>query len=113
MTRFYCLAACSSVLLLLLPPLVFACGFPLTCSAGFCTVTPADLTAEQVALELGPQLSDSSGIFGPRDPRWEKTTRRYDPYMQPRFHVVVQPGRESDIPKIVSITITACLANSR
>ncbi|CEN60635.1 hypothetical protein ASPCAL03071 [Aspergillus calidoustus] len=54
-----------------------------------------------IGLILGPQLSSSSSIFGPSDPHWEETTRRYDPHSAPRIRLVVQPGAEEDVPVIV------------
>ncbi|KAJ5689703.1 FAD-binding domain-containing protein [Penicillium macrosclerotiorum] len=59
------------------------------------------LTAAQVQRELGPLLSSITAIFGPSDPRWSNETERYRNYAPPHIQLVVQPGRESDIPIIV------------
>lgn len=53
--------------------------------------------------ELESLLSNTSSIFGRSDPRWENATERYQDYAPPQVQLVVQPGVESDIPKIVSI----------
>lgn len=99
MVRLYHLAVCS---ISVLQPLASTFDISWNFWKQLYGSTGAKLAVEQVALELGPQLSDGSAIFGPHDSRWKNTTERYDPYMQPQFRMVVQPSRESDIVKIVS-----------
>ena len=53
--------------------------------------------------ELETLLSDTSSVFGRSDARWANATERYQDYAPPQVQLVVQPGVESDIPKIVSI----------
>lgn len=89
----------------LLQPLVAACEiqFPDTQHA----FTPRALMPVQAELELGPLLSNTSTIFGPTDPRWLNATERYQNYARPHVQLVVQPGHESDIQKIVRVTTTS------
>ncbi|KAI1499778.1 hypothetical protein F5X99DRAFT_410695 [Biscogniauxia marginata] len=96
MTRFFNFAASS---LILLQSLVAAS--PLACLNGICPYTRTNLTVDIVAQELGPQLSNTSNIFGPSDSRWADATARYQDYNKPNIQLVVEPGREEDIPKIV------------
>jgi hypothetical protein len=98
MTRFSSLAACA---LALMQPLVSA--VPIACLNGICPVTRRDLSPHTVASELGPLLSNSSAIFGPNDTRWQDATHRYQAYSPPDIQLVVEPGSEDDIPKIVSL----------
>ena len=99
MTRFSGFAAFG---LLLFQSLVTASPQP--CLDGLCSVTRLNITSQQVARELGPLLSHNSSIFGPDDPRFANTTARYQAYQPPTIKMVVQPGCEADIPKIVSIS---------
>ncbi|KAI0104017.1 hypothetical protein GGR51DRAFT_561393 [Nemania sp. FL0031] len=64
-------------------------------------VTRHNLTSEQARSELGPQLSKQATIFGPRDSRFANTTERYQTFSPPNIQVVVQPGAESDVAKII------------
>jgi len=57
----------------------------------------------QVQRELSLLLSHNSTIIGPSDADWANETERYNDVVQPHVQLVVQPGLESDIPKIVSI----------
>lgn len=98
MARFYYLTMCSFNIL---QSLVSASSSG--CLNEMCSLLCVNLTSEQVALDLGPQLSAASSIFGNSDPRWIAATERYDPYMQPSIQIVIEPGNEYDIPKIVSI----------
>lgn len=65
-------------------------------------VSRRDVSAEQVAAELGPQLSNGTLIFGSSDPRWADATHRYNTLTPPHIEVFVEPAQESDISKIVS-----------
>ncbi|KAB8293737.1 hypothetical protein EYC80_009222 [Monilinia laxa] len=85
--------------LLLLQSLVTAA--PQACLDGLCSYTRGNLTAQQVSRELGPQLSRKSNIFGPEDPRFLNETARYQAYKPPVIRMVVQPGSEADVSKIV------------
>ena len=126
MTRFSRLAACGLVLLQplaancdlafqqplvaasdleLQQPLAAACA--LSDPDSLCSSTRRDLTPEQAQRELGPLLSNTSSIFGPSDPRWLDATERYQLYAVPDIQMVVQPRLESDIPKIVGVTVVA------
>jgi hypothetical protein len=66
-------------------------------------VTRYYLLPSQVEQELGPQLSNTTTIFGPGDSRFDNATVRWDVVAMPRVQVVIEPGQESDIPIIVSI----------
>lgn len=65
-------------------------------------VSRRDLSAQEVAAELGPQLSNGTVIFGSSDPRWADATHRYNTLTPPDIQVLVEPAQESDIAKIVS-----------
>lgn len=85
----------------LLQPLVNA-SF-MRCLAGSdCAFTRANLSASQVAAELGPKLSNSSLIYGPDSSLYVNATARYQAFHPPNIQLVVQPGTEEDIPRIVS-----------
>ena len=60
------------------------------------------LSSAQVQRELGNSLSKTTTIFGPDDGRFVNATERWDVVAIPRVQVVIQPGQESDISKIVS-----------
>lgn len=66
------------------------------------TLSPQGLTTAQAQRELGSLVSSTTAIFGPADPRWPNATERYQDYAPPRIQLVVQPGRESDVPTVVS-----------
>ncbi|KAL3477599.1 FAD-binding domain-containing protein [Aspergillus californicus] len=70
-------------------------------SDGIETFVWAESTAEKIATELRPQLSNSSNILEPGNPQWEHATERFDQYSEPNVKLVVQPGEEADVPKIV------------
>lgn len=72
-----------------------------SCPDGLCLTTRATITPAQIGKELGPQLSKKAQIFGPSDARWENATERFQTFMPPTIQVVVEPGVEDDIPKIV------------
>lgn len=55
--------------------------------------------------DLGSQLSSLATIIGPRDNGWANATERYDIYAPPKIKLVVVPGKESDIPIIVSCSM--------
>ncbi|KAH8653816.1 hypothetical protein BX600DRAFT_553459 [Xylariales sp. PMI_506] len=65
------------------------------------TITPA-----QVQRELGPLLATNATIYTPNSPEWSNETERYNTIVQPHFQLVVRPGLESDIPKIVNYANT-------
>ncbi|PGH14341.1 hypothetical protein AJ80_05931 [Polytolypa hystricis UAMH7299] len=64
-------------------------------------ITRRDLSVPKVRRELGRFLSHSSTIFGPRDPGWDEAIGRYNGFAMPDIEIVVRPGEERDIPKIV------------
>ncbi|KAJ2999372.1 hypothetical protein NUW58_g8 [Xylaria curta] len=74
---------------------------PIYCLNGNCLYTRSNLTTETIISELGPQLSQRSVIIGPNDASWANVTSRYQAYNQPHILLVIQPGREEDIPTIV------------
>jgi hypothetical protein len=74
----------------------------------FPPVTRFRLTSQQVQRELGPLLSRGSMIFGPTDNRWESATERYQTFAIPDVRLVVRPGREEDVAKIVSTLSLNC-----
>lgn len=61
-----------------------------------------NITASTVDIELGPQLSRGSLIFGPDNSLWYNATSRWNTLDTPDVRVVVQPAAECDIAKIVS-----------
>jgi hypothetical protein len=65
-------------------------------------LTRRDLSVSKVSRELGNLLSRNSTIFGPQDPRWDDAVERYNTFAIPDIEIVVQPGEESDISKVVS-----------
>ncbi|KAI1407923.1 hypothetical protein F5Y13DRAFT_183040 [Hypoxylon sp. FL1857] len=64
-------------------------------------IATRDLPFFQVQLELGSILSNTSSIVGPSDPMWSNATERYNNLARPHPQVVVSPGSEEDIGKIV------------
>ncbi|KAL4928009.1 FAD-binding oxidoreductase [Aspergillus undulatus] len=64
-------------------------------------ITPRDISSTTVQLELGGQLSNTTTIFGPDNAGFANATARWDTYAMPQVQVVVEPGDESDISKIV------------
>jgi hypothetical protein len=94
-------AACSFALL---QALAASAGVPRTFSTPYFqgnSITRRDLSADIVASELGPLLSNGSLIFGPSNPSYTNATTRWITFVQPDVEVVVQPAAESDISKIV------------
>ena len=63
--------------------------------------TRRSLTSTQVQQELGGKLSKPTLIFGPDDARFNNVTSRWTEYDAPHIQVVIEPGSESDIAKIV------------
>lgn len=53
-------------------------------------------------------MSPGSLIFGPSDPAWDETTKRWNLFAVPDVQVVVQPAQESDVSKIVSTPEKPC-----
>lgn len=64
-------------------------------------ITRRDLTSAQVQRELGGLVSNTTLIFGPTDPRFDAVTSRWTDFSKPHIQVVIEPGRESDVPTIV------------
>jgi hypothetical protein len=62
-----------------------------------------DLSSDTIQGELGGQLSNTTNIYGKDDTRYHNATARWNLYVAPNFEIVIEPGRESDIPTIVSI----------
>lgn len=60
------------------------------------------LDQPKVAQDLRQLLSPRSAVFSSEDARWPKATQRYQAYALPNPQLVIEPGHESDIPKIVS-----------
>lgn len=79
-----------------------ALASPLNCLYGACGPTPRSVSLDRIASELGPQLSNSSSIFGSQDPRWTDATERFQALVRPNIQLVVQPGEERDVATIVS-----------
>ncbi|CAJ2508335.1 Uu.00g133610.m01.CDS01 [Anthostomella pinea] len=90
----------ASCCLVFLPYLVLGTSSA-ACLNGVCNISRKDLPVEQIASELGPQLSSTSNIFGPDDARWTNATERFQALVRPDVQLVVQPGQESDVPTIV------------
>ncbi|GAP88217.1 putative FAD binding domain-containing protein [Rosellinia necatrix] len=63
--------------------------------------SPHNISVPAIQKELGHLLSKGSVIFGPSDPRWHNTTDGFQELSPPDVEIVVQPGKESDISKIV------------
>ncbi|KAL4935589.1 hypothetical protein BDV06DRAFT_228690 [Aspergillus oleicola] len=63
--------------------------------------TPANIDSETVQVELGESLSNTTTIFGPGNDGFTNATKRWDTYAMPQVQVVVEPGEESDVSKIV------------
>lgn len=64
--------------------------------------TSRQISTAAVQKELGSRLSNSSAIFGPDDSRYNESTARWDNFAVPQVQLVIEPGTESDVPKIVS-----------
>ncbi|KAK1143241.1 hypothetical protein N8T08_006941 [Aspergillus melleus] len=64
-------------------------------------VTRRDLSVQKVEAELGRVLSRGTTIFGPSDSGWDEAVERYNTFARPDIQIVVQPGKESDISRIV------------
>ena len=65
-------------------------------------VSRCNISAITVQSELGPQLSNTSLIFGPDNVLFPNATERWNTLDTPDVQLVVQPAAESDISKIVS-----------
>ena len=65
------------------------------------SITRRDLTSTQVQQELGGQISNATLIFGPDDSQFNNITSRWTESSKPHIEVVVEPGSESDVAKIV------------
>ncbi|GJC88562.1 FAD-linked oxidoreductase chyH [Colletotrichum liriopes] len=70
--------------------------------------TRRDLNSTQIQHELGGQVSNTTLIFGPDDDRFYNATSRWSDFSRPNVQVVIEPGSESDVAKIVQY----CNANS-
>ena len=68
--------------------------------------TRHDLTSTQVQKELGGKISKAAVIFGPDDGRFKDITSRWTEYSKPHIQVVIEPGTESDVAKIVRLMTT-------
>jgi hypothetical protein len=66
--------------------------------------TRRELSIVQFQQELGSTLSANATIIGPEDPIFSNLTHRWNTVAPPEIELVVQPGAESDVSKIVSIT---------
>ncbi|ETS86020.1 hypothetical protein PFICI_04045 [Pestalotiopsis fici W106-1] len=64
-------------------------------------VSRCNISAITVQSELGPQLSNTSLIFGPDNVLFPNATERWNTLDTPDVQLVVQPAAESDISKIV------------
>lgn len=60
----------------------------------------------QTQQELASNISSNSTIIGPTDPNWAYETERYMQNVKPQVQLLVRPGRESDVEKIVCIVIS-------
>jgi hypothetical protein len=65
-------------------------------------LTRRELSPTRVQQELGTTLSINTTIFGPENPAFANVTHRWNTVAPPEIELVVQPGAESDISKIVS-----------
>lgn len=63
--------------------------------------TRRSLSAEEVRQELGSQVSNSTLIYGPDDPRYANATARWNDFAVPQIQVVIVPGAEDDVSTIV------------
>jgi hypothetical protein len=63
------------------------------------------LSAEKVGKELIPTLSKSASVYTTGDNRWANATARWNSWedAMPNVQLVIEPGSEADVPKIVSI----------
>lgn len=61
------------------------------------------LTPSKIQLDLSSVLSNTSSIIRPDDVQWLNTTERYQTYVTPHVLIVVRPGTEADISKIVRL----------
>lgn len=59
------------------------------------------LSAEQVGKELMPTLSTSAAVYTAGDARWANATARWQTWNYPNVYLVIEPGSEADVPKIV------------
>ncbi|KAI2639150.1 FAD-binding domain-containing protein [Hypomontagnella submonticulosa] len=64
-------------------------------------MTRRDLSVQKVEQELSVILSNGTTMYGPQDTKWEDLIERYNTFALPDIQIVVQPGQESDISKIV------------
>lgn len=67
-------------------------------------MTRRDLSVQKVEQELSVILSNGTTMYGPQDTKWEDLIERYNTFALPDIQIVVQPGQESDISKIVGAT---------
>ncbi|KAH8716742.1 hypothetical protein GQ44DRAFT_688767 [Phaeosphaeriaceae sp. PMI808] len=59
------------------------------------------IASTTVAVELGPQLSNGSLVYGSDSPSWANATSRWNLHVRPDVQVVVEPAVEADIAKII------------
>lgn len=64
-------------------------------------ITRRDLTSQQVQLELGCSVSKTTVIYGPDSDRFENATSRWTDSSKPDIEIVIEPGTEADVAKIV------------
>lgn len=65
-------------------------------------ITPRDLSSVKVQHDLGSRLSNTTTILGPSNPDFNESIARWNIFAPPKVQVVVEPGQESDIPRIVN-----------
>jgi hypothetical protein len=63
------------------------------------------LTAEQVGKELIPTLSSTASVYTTGNNKWANATARWNSWAEamPNVQLVIEPGSEADVAKIVSI----------
>jgi hypothetical protein len=64
-------------------------------------LTRRAITSAEVERELGPSLSNTTSIYGPNDSFYRNGTSRWNVFARPNVEVIVMPGQESDVAKIV------------
>lgn len=80
---------------------VFAAGSTIPSYFRSVTITPRDLSNAQVQRDLGSRLSNTTTIIGATSNDFTAATVRWSDFHQPTIQIVVEPGKESDVSKIV------------
>lgn len=82
-----------------------ACSLRVYMIGLLCTILAHNFVAAlglaNITTELGPRLSPGARIILPNGPDFANATRRWSPFAEPRFTVVVDVAAEQDVAETV------------